>query len=73
MAGLRTMSSSATLSGVAKRKDGEKTAGPTQRSRTKENSKFQIFLLCVRPVPAPENDSTNDLDLLLDDDQGKLT
>ena len=65
------MSSSATLSGAAKRKKRKLQA---QRNKAeKKIPKISNLLLCVRPAPDPENDSTNDLDLLLDDDQGKLT
>ena len=72
MAGLRTMSSSAILSGAAKRKIRKLQA---QRNETEQKKipKISNFLLYVRPAPAQENDSTNDLDLLLDDVQGKLT
>ena len=66
------MSSSATLSGAAKRKK-RKLQAQRNKAEQKKIPKISIFLLCVRPAPAPENDSTNDLDLLLDDDQGKLT
>lgn len=57
------MSSSTNLSGVAKIKKRKLQA---QRNETEQNKiqKIWNFLLCVRPAPAPENDSTNDLDLL---------
>ena len=72
MAGLRTMSSSATLSGAAKRKK-RKLQAQRNEAEQKKIPKISNFLLCVRPAPAPGNHLTNDLDLLLDGDQGKLT
>ena len=70
MAGLRTMSSSATLSGAAKRKK-RKLQAQRDEAEQKKIPKISNSLLCVRP--ASEKYSTNDFDLLLHDDQGKLT
>jgi hypothetical protein len=64
------MSSSAALSGAAKRKK-RKLQAQRNEAEQKKIPKISNFLLCVRP--APDHDSTNDLDLLLDDEQGKLT